>query len=75
MSASPPEVRSARSFLRSRLKAGSGDIPPGHFANAAKELGLGYGDLSSVLARLYSGGQNEDFYREQAIEQGVASGA
>lgn len=66
--ASPPEIRAARTYLRSKLQAGSGDVPPRHFANAAKELGIGFQDLTSVLARLYSGGQNESFYREQALE-------
>lgn len=74
MSASGPEVRAARQYLRSRLKAGSSDIPPRAFADAAKESGIGFQDLTSVLARLYSGGQNEDFYREQAVEQATRTG-
>ena len=74
MSAAAPEVRAARGFLRQNLKAGSSDIPPRHFANAAKELGLPFNDVASLLARMYSGGQNEAYYREQAVEQDVASG-
>lgn len=74
MSASQPEVRAARQYLRTKLKAGTGDVPPRQFADAAKEQGMGFQDLTRVLARLYSGGQNESFYREQAIEQGAASG-
>lgn len=75
MAASGPEVRAARAYLHTRLHAETSDIPPRHFANAAKEVGLGFQDLTTVLARLYSGGQNQSFYREQAIEQGVATGA
>lgn len=75
MKATPPEIRASRAFLRRKLKAGSADVPPKHFANAAKELGMGFSDLTTVLARLYSGGQNQSFYREQALEQGVATGA
>ena len=74
MSASQPEVRAARSYLRSKVKAGTGDIPPRHFANAAKETGMGFQDLTGVLARIYAGGQNESLYREMAVEQGAASG-
>lgn len=74
MSATPPEVRAARLFLHQNLKAGTHDVPPRHFANAAKETGMGFSELTGVLARLYSGGQNESFYREQAIEQGASRG-
>ena len=74
MSASPPEVRSARSFLRQNLKAGTSDVPPRKYANAAKELGMSFSDLASLIARMYAGGQNESFYREQAIERDVARG-
>ena len=72
MSASPAEIRAARQYLRQRLRAGSGDVPPHHFANAAKEMGIGFQELTTVLARMYSGGQNEAFYRELAIEKGVS---
>lgn len=74
MSATPPEIRAARSYLHQNLKAGTKDIPPRHFANAAKETDMGFSELTGVLARLYSGGQNESFYREQAIEKGVGTG-
>lgn len=74
MTPSTPEVRNARGFLRQKLKAGSGDISPRHFAAAAKEQGLGFSGLATVLARLYAGGQNESFYREQALEENLARG-
>ena len=70
----PPEIRQARAFLRQRLKAGSMDIPPRQFAAAAKQSKLNFSDLAQVLAKIYSGGQNESFYREQALEAGVAHG-
>lgn len=74
MSAPASEVRNARGFLRQKLKAGTGDISPRHFAAAAAETGLDFNGLAAVLARLYSGGQNENFYREVAVEQSVAKG-
>jgi hypothetical protein len=64
-----PHVRAARGFLRSKLKAGTSDISPRHFAAAAGELGIGFSGVAAVLARLYAGGQNQSFYREQALEQ------
>lgn len=74
MSAPASNVRSARGFLRQRLKAGTGDISPRHFANAADELGMGFSGVAAVLARLYAGGQNQAFYREQALEANLAAG-
>lgn len=74
MAASGPQVRNARGFLRQKLKAGTGDIPPKAFANAANELNLPFSGVASVLARLYSGGQNESFYREQALEDNARTG-
>jgi len=67
-------VRQARGFLREKLKAGSADIPPRQFAAAANELGIGFGGVAAVLARLYAGGQSEDWYREQALEADLAQG-
>lgn len=69
------QVRAARGFLRSKLKAGTGDISPRHFAAASDELGMGFSGVAAVLARLYAGGQNQSFYREQALEQEIASGS
>lgn len=74
MSAPASNVRSARGFLRQKLKAGTGDISPRHFANAADELGMGFSGVAAVLARLYAGGQNQAFYREQALEANLAAG-
>lgn len=74
MSAPASTVRSARGFLRQKLKAGTGDISPRHFANAADELGMGFSGVAAVLARLYAGGQNQAFYREQALEANLAAG-
>jgi hypothetical protein len=74
MSATGQQVRSARGFLRTKLKAGSADIPPKQFANAAQEMDLSFSGVASVLARLYSGGQNESFYREEALEDATRSG-
>lgn len=73
--ATPAEVRAARQYLRQRLHAGTNDVPPRHFANAAKELGMGFQDLTMTLARMYSGGQNQSFYREQALEANLRAGA
>lgn len=74
MSAAATNVRSARGFLRQQLKAGTSDISPRHFANAAQELGVGFSGVAAILARIYAGGQNESFYREQALEANLASG-
>jgi hypothetical protein len=74
MSAKGSEVRAARGFLRQKLKAGSADIPPRQFANAAQEMGMSFEGVASVLARLYSGGQNQTFYREQALEDNLRTG-
>jgi hypothetical protein len=74
MSAPAVNVRSARGFLRQKLKAGTGDISPRHFANAAQELGIGFSGVAAVLARIYAGGQSEDYYREQALEANLSAG-
>jgi hypothetical protein len=74
MSAPAQDVRDARGFLRTKLKAGTGDISPIHFANAAQELNLPFSGVAAVLARIYAGGQGDSFYREQALEEGLAKG-
>lgn len=66
--ATPAEIRAARSYLRRHVKAGSLDIPPRHFANAAKELGVGYTRLLALLGRMYAQGQSADTYLQQAVE-------
>ena len=73
MSVPAPQVRAARGFLRSKLKAGTSDVSPKLFASAAGELGIGFSGVAAVLARLYAGGQNQSFYREQALEQEMAN--
>lgn len=74
MPAPAQDVRHARGFLRQKLKAGTSDISPRHFANAAQELGLPFSGVAAVLARLYAGGQGEEMYREQALEENLAKG-
>lgn len=74
MAVAAQKIRNARGFLREKLKAGTADINPQHFAAASDELGLPFAGVAGVLARLYAGGQNQDFYREQALEQGLAKG-
>lgn len=74
MSAPASRVRAARGFLRQKLKAGTADISPRHFAAASQELGIGFSGVAAVLARLYAGGQNQAFYREQALEANLAAG-
>ena len=74
MTVPAPAVRDARGFLRQKLKAGTSDVNPRHFAAAAQELDLPFSGVAAVLARLYAGGQGEEFYREQALEQNLARG-
>jgi hypothetical protein len=74
MNAPGSQVRAARGFLRQNLKAGTRDISPRHFANAADELGIGFSGVAAILARIYAGGQSEDYYREQALEANLAAG-
>lgn len=54
--ASSAEVQAARAFLRTYAKANTSDIPPREFANAAKELRVGYRELFRMLAGMYQGG-------------------
>jgi len=62
----PPEIRAARSFLVQHGVPLSA-VPPRKFAAAAKELKKGFRDLLKFIARLYSAGQNESFWRKEAI--------
>ncbi len=71
MPASPSEVRAARAFLFSK-GARSSDIPARRFANAAKELNIGFQQLLAFIARLYSGGQNQSAFRVEAIMREVS---
>ena len=66
MSASPKEVRRARAFLFGK-GARAGDIPPRKFANAAKELNIGFQQLLQFIARLYAGGQGQQQFRLEVI--------
>ena len=43
------------------------DIPPRRFANAAKELNIGFQQLLAFISRLYAGGQNQSQFRVEAI--------
>lgn len=69
--ATPPEIRAARAFLFSR-GARASDIPPRKFANAAKELNIGFAQLLAMIARLYSGGQNQSQLRLDVIAREAA---
>jgi hypothetical protein len=71
--ASPKEVRAARAFLRNQ-GALSSDIPPRKFANSAKELNMGFRKLLRLIARLYSGGQNQQQFRMSAIAAAAEAG-
>lgn len=74
MSTSAAELRQARAYLRGHAKAGSKDIPPRRFAAAAKEMGVGFRELLSLIARLQSGGQGASQRREGAILDAVKGG-
>lgn len=67
MNATPAEIRAARSFLRRHVKAGTNDISPRHFANAAKEQGVGFTHLLALLGKMYAQGQGADQYLQQAV--------
>lgn len=73
MSVSAAELRQARAFLRGKAKAGSRDIPPRRFAAAAKELGVGFRELLSLIARLQSGGQGVSQQRQELLREAVKS--
>lgn len=62
----PREVRAARAYLHKK-GARAHEIPPRKFANAAKELDIGFDELLQFIARLYSGGQNQSQFRLDVI--------
>lgn len=64
--ATPPEVRKARAFLRSK-GINTKEIPPRKFANAAKELNRGFRELLKFIMHLMSGGQGQSRKRQQTI--------
>jgi len=68
--ATPPEVRKARAFLRSK-KITTQEIPPRKFANAAKELNRGFRELLKNIAQMRSGGQGQAEQRRKTIRQAV----
>ena len=68
--ATPPEVRKARAFLRSK-QITTKEIPPRKFANAAKELNKGFREVLRHLSQLRSGGQNQAAQRRENIRKAV----
>lgn len=67
----PPEIRAARSFLRSYAKAGSKDISPRKFARAAKELSVGFRELLGLIARMQAGGSQQGQFRMELLRKAV----
>ena len=67
----PAEVRAARSFLRSYAKAGTRDVPPRKFAQAAKELSVGFRELLGLIARLQAGGAQQGIFRAELLRKAV----
>jgi hypothetical protein len=66
--ATPPEVRKARAFLRSKGVT-TQEIPPRKFANSAKELNRGFRELLRYIMDLRSGGQGQSQQRRSHIRQ------
>jgi len=68
MVATPPEIRKARAFLRSKGVT-TKEIPPRKFANAAKELNRGFRELLRYIMALRSGGQGQSLQRRENIRR------
>jgi len=68
--ATPPEVRKARAFLRSQ-NVTTKEIPPRKFANSAKELNKGFRELLRYIMKLRGGGQNQAAERRANIAETV----
>ena len=66
--ATPPEIRKARAFLRSK-NITTKEIPPRKFANSAKELNKGFRDLLRYIMMLRGGGQGQSSERRNAIRR------
>lgn len=66
MSAVPAEVRAARAFL---FTNGVRKVPPRLFANAAKELDIGFKELLKFIGTLQKGGQGQDEERQATIDR------
>ncbi len=73
MVAAPPEVRAARSFLRSKGIT-TKEVPPRKFASAAKELNKGFRDLLQHIMILRSGGQGRSAERRRLIQKEANKG-
>lgn len=74
MPAHPKEVRKARSYLRQSAGARTSDISPLKFANAAKEQNVGFPELLKFIGRMYSGGQDQEGFREDLLSNIAAKG-
>lgn len=66
--ATPPEVRQARAFLRSKGIT-TQEIPPRKFASAAKELNKGFRELLRHIMHLRTGGQGQSQQRRSNIRR------
>lgn len=66
--ATPPEVRKARAFLRSKGVT-SKEVPPRKLANAAKELNKGFRETIKLIMNLRSGGQGQSRQRRSNIQR------
>lgn len=66
--ATPPEVRKARAFLRSK-NITSSEVPPRKFANSAKELNKGFRELLRYIMQLRGGGQSQSNERRNVIRR------
>jgi hypothetical protein len=58
--------QAARSFLFQKHTNGFG-IPPAKFAAAANETGGSFDDLIKGIARMYMGGSDSEYFRQQDI--------
>ena len=68
--ATPPEVRKARAFLRSK-GISTQEIPPRKFANSAKELDKGVRELLRYIMKLRGGGQGQAVERRENVSQSL----
>lgn len=70
----PQEVRSARSFLRSYAKAGTKQVSPRKFAQAAKELSVGFRELLRFIAQMQAGGSEQGVFRMELLRRLAGKG-
>jgi hypothetical protein len=66
--ATPPEVRKARAFLRTKGVT-TKEIPPRKFANSAKELNKGFRELLRHIMHMRAGGQGQSQQRRSNIRR------